>query len=217
MSATLALRAPASYASAARQKAARVAGSSEQDIDRRRGAWMAAAQAGDGAAYTALLRDCLPLLRQIARRQGVPPDRVEDAVQDVLLTLHRVRHTYDPARSFTAWLRAIAQHRAIDLLRYHGLRGRMETHAPEAYEAFPDHAPPQDQDIGRAADSARLRAHVATLPEAQRQAVEEVVLADRSLAEAAAVTRRSPGALKVNLHRALKTLRARMGGDHGDG
>jgi RNA polymerase sigma-70 factor (ECF subfamily) len=193
-----------------RRKAVPLATSAEQDADRRRSTLMAAAQAGDTAAYTALLRECLPLVRDAVRRQGMPPDRVEDAVQEVLLTLHCVRHTYDPARRFTPWLRSIARHRVIDLLRYHGLRGRVETHAPEAYEAFPDPDLAPDQSIGRRAEAERLRAHIARLPDAQRQAVEDVVLAERSVAEAASLTQRTPIALKVNLHRALKTLRARM-------
>ena len=77
-------------------------GDAGQEADRRRTAWMAAAQAGDRAAYAALLRDCVPVVQAVARRQGVPPSRVDDVVQDVLLTLHRVRHTYDPARPSTA-------------------------------------------------------------------------------------------------------------------
>ena len=45
------------------------------------------------------------------------------------------------------------------------------------------------------------------------EAVEALVLEEQSLAEAAAVTRRSKGALKVNLHRALKTLRRTFNSD----
>jgi RNA polymerase sigma-70 factor (ECF subfamily) len=36
------------------------------------------------------------------------------------------------------------------------------------------------------------------------------VLEERSLADAAALTQRTKGSLKVNLHRALKALRGRM-------
>jgi hypothetical protein len=61
--------------------------------DLRRSAWMAAAQAGDGAAYQALLRDCIPVIQSIARRRGVAADHVDDVVQDVLLTIHRSRQT----------------------------------------------------------------------------------------------------------------------------
>ena len=80
------------------------------------GAWMAAAQDGDQAAYARLLRDVLPFLRAIAARRHRTADRVEDVVQDVLLTVHRVRHTYDPARPFAHWLATIAERRSIDAL-----------------------------------------------------------------------------------------------------
>jgi DNA-directed RNA polymerase specialized sigma24 family protein len=49
------------------------------------------------------------------------------------------------------------------------------------------------------------------LPERQREAVKALVLNEQSLAEASAATRRSQGALKVNLHRALKALRLKLG------
>ena len=35
----------------------------DADADVRRSAWMAAAQAGDGTAYQALLRDCIPIIK----------------------------------------------------------------------------------------------------------------------------------------------------------
>jgi RNA polymerase sigma factor (sigma-70 family) len=180
--------------------------------DRRRGQWMAAAQAGDGAAYDALLRDCLPLIASVARGRGVPPETVDDVVQETLMAVHRARHTYDPGRSFTAWLRAIAERRAIDALRGQGRRRAREVHDPAAYEAHAD-----DGDAAAAAlaaeRGARLRRAVAALPEGQRQAVEQLSLAERSLAEAAEATGRATGALKVNLHRALKTLRLRLNGE----
>ena len=47
-----------------------------QGADRRRAAWMVAAQAGDRAAYEALLRDCVSFIQAVARRQGVPRDRI---------------------------------------------------------------------------------------------------------------------------------------------
>jgi RNA polymerase sigma-70 factor (ECF subfamily) len=61
--------------------------------DARRAAQMAAAQSGDRAAYEALLRDCVPFISVIAGRQGVPPDRRDDVVQDVLLTIHGASQT----------------------------------------------------------------------------------------------------------------------------
>jgi len=180
--------------------------------DLRRASQMAAAQAGDRAAYEALLRDCVPLIRSFAARQGVSRDHVDDVVQDVLLTIHRARQTYDPMRSFTGWLRTIAERRAIDLLRRSGRHRAREVYAPLAFESYANE--PVDSDY-RAENTARTRdvkKALAALPERQREAVQMLVLEERSLAEVSVVTRRSKGALKVNLHRALKALRAKVAG-----
>jgi RNA polymerase sigma factor (sigma-70 family) len=179
--------------------------------DARRSAWMAAAQAGDQAAYGALLRDCVGVIERVARRQGVPADRIDDVVQDTLLTIHRARQTYDPARSFTAWLAVLAERRAVDLMRRTGRHALREVHAPLAYERHADEPSPSPRAAYGAEAARRLGEAVADLPLRQREAVQHLVLQERSLAETAAATGRSKGSLKVNLHRALKNLRARLG------
>jgi RNA polymerase sigma-70 factor, ECF subfamily len=78
---------------------------------------MASAQDGDRDAYRALLEDITPYLRSLAGRCFKDASDVEDAVQDVLLTVHAVRHAYDPNRPFGPWLLAIANRRIIDRLR----------------------------------------------------------------------------------------------------
>jgi RNA polymerase sigma-70 factor (ECF subfamily) len=176
---------------------------------------MAAAQAGDQLAYQHLLRACVPEAASTARRQGVPADRVDDVVQEVLLTIHRARASYDPARPFLPWLRAIAQRRAIDALRTHYRAAAREVYDETAYLEHPAATPDADADLGRG-DQARLLAQaIATLPPGQRQAVELLALREASLEEAAGQTGRSKGALKVNLHRALQALRRSMT-DSGD-
>lgn len=178
--------------------------------DARRAAQMAAAQSGDRAAYEALLRDCVPFISVIAGRQGVPPDRRDDVVQDVLLTIHRARQTYDPTRSFNAWLRVIAQRRAIDLLRQVRRHGARELHASVAFESYPDHGADPARGVEHAQAACRVKDALANLPAGQREAVEALVLREQSLAEASITTRRSKSALKVNLHRALKALRGKL-------
>ena len=94
------------------------------DSEARLAPLMRAAQDGDAAAYRALLRDCVPLIAAAARRTGLRPDRIDDVVQETLITIHRARATYDPQRPFLPWLRAIAQRRAIDHLRHRGRQDR---------------------------------------------------------------------------------------------
>lgn len=179
--------------------------------DARRCAWMVAAQAGDQAAYRALLRDCVAVIEGVARRQGVPADRIDYVVQDTLLTVHRARQTYDPARSFTAWLAVLAERRAVDLLRKTGRHAGREVHAPLAYERHADESAASRRAAYGAEATHQLGEAVADLPLRQREAVQLLVLQERSLTETAAATGRSKGSLKVNLHRALKSLRVCLG------
>jgi RNA polymerase sigma-70 factor (ECF subfamily) len=172
---------------------------------------MAAAQTGDRVAYETLLRDCVSFVVGLARRQGVPADRIDDVVQEVLLTVHRARATYDPRRSFEAWLRTIVERRAIDVLRQMRRHGKREVHAPLAAEGYADETADPSAGIEHKEASGMLAAALAELPGRQREAVRYLMLGERSLDETAVLTGRSKGSLKVNLHRALKALRLRVG------
>jgi RNA polymerase sigma-70 factor (ECF subfamily) len=174
---------------------------------------MRAAQRGDGVAYERLLRAIAPFVRSLARRYCREPQRQEDVVQDVLLTMHRVRHTWDPARPFSPWLAAIAARRAIDLLRRETRIARYEHSDEEAWVTFADPSANNDQGAERSlADIAPL---LAALPQRQREALEALKLRGRSLQEAAHESGQSVAALKVNMHRAVKTLRRLVGTDTG--
>jgi RNA polymerase sigma-70 factor (ECF subfamily) len=179
------------------------------DVGDEWGALMAAAQAGDRQAYDRLLREILPYVRAIVRRHHATADRIEDVAQDVLLTIHRVRHTYDPSRPFRKWLGAIAHRRSIDALRHRVRSDAHETFSPIAYETYAD--PEANKDIAAHEDSAVLTEAIAALPPGQRQAVELLRLKELSLAEASAQSGQSVGALKVSLHRAIRSLQSILG------
>lgn len=163
------------------------------------------AQNGNKRAYESLLREVTRVLRPIVRRALSNPADVEDVVQDILVTLHQVASTYDPARPFGPWLSAIARRRVIDWLRRSGNRRIFETGFDPGTEDIPD----QSRD-GRADsdDLVPLMAAIRSLPDGQRQAVELLKLQELSLKEASAKTGLSVSALKVATHRAYKTLRA---------
>ena len=188
------------------------------DRDLELAALMRAAQDGDRRSYGLLLKSCEPIIRRAATRAGVRGDRIEDVVQETLLTLHNARHTYDPTRSFTAWLTVISQRRGIDALRRSGRNDRREVHAPLAYE---QHANPGDDPARgwtEAGRSRELHAAIAGLTPSQREAVLHLALREQTLAEASEETGKTTGALKVNLHRAIKALRSRLAGtDKADG
>lgn len=165
---------------------------------------MAHAQAGDSVAYRRLLEGISPYLRALAARRHRDPNDVEDAVQDILLTVHAVRHTYDPTRPFAPWLVAIANRRLIDRLRRQGRQRTRESPLAAEHETFP--ADPANI-VGKVMDRRELSDAIETLPAGQRRAIEMLKLEEMSLKEAAAATGMSITALKVATHRALKSLR----------
>src|SRR5580704_13370090 len=65
-------------------------------------AWMRAAMTGDAGAYRQFLASLAPHVRAVARSRcrsfGAPEGEVEDIVQEVLLTIHLKRGTWDRSR-----------------------------------------------------------------------------------------------------------------------
>lgn len=168
------------------------------------GGLLAAAQLGDADAYRAFLKAIIPFVRAIARRRCWSDDMAEDVVQDALLTVHRVRHTYQPGRPVEPWLAAIAVRRSIDAARKRGRIGRQEVFNEAAYETFADTRANEPLE----ADASRTLARMAEgLSRRQREAIELVKVREMSLAEASDFSGQSIASLKVNIHRAMKKMR----------
>lgn len=165
---------------------------------------MASAQSGDRGAYRQLLLAVTPMIRGRVARAFRDPAENEDVVQEVLMTLHAIRHTYDPGRPFGPWLVAIIQRRVVDRLRRKGRELEREAPWDDADVTFADPATNQQES---AVDALRLREAINKLPAGQRDALRMLKLEDMSLKEAAAASGTSVAALKVATHRALQSLR----------
>jgi len=175
------------------------------------GMLMAATQGGDARAYNTLLREVTPRIRSLCRNRIRDLAEVEDAVQDSLMTLHALRHTYDPTRPFGPWITTIATRRAIDRLRRHGRTAGRESNINDLPESAAAVAPVAEAQMDARIEAQTLRDAVAALPESQRTALRLAKLEDLPLAEASARSGMSVGALKVATHRAIHTLRRHFG------
>lgn len=172
---------------------------------------MRSAQDGDRSAYAALLSEVAPLMRQAVRRRFgfLQPQDVEDLVQDILLSLHAARSTYDPARPFLPWLMAIARNRMADGARRYARRAANEVASDRLPETFP--ADDTNMLLSSYGDAEALTQAMGDLPPRQRQAIELLKLREMSLKEAAAASGTSVGALKVAVHRGIAALRKALG------
>ena len=165
---------------------------------------MAHAQAGEQEAYQRLLEEITPYVRSLAVKCHRDPSDIEDSVQDVLLTVHAIRHTYDSTRPFGPWLVAIANRRITDRLRRQGRSTARETPLVDEHITF---AAPEANYHESMSAARALREAIERLPQGQRDAIRLLKLQEMSLKEAASASGMSVAALKVATHRAMKNLR----------
>ncbi|HEX4636775.1 MAG TPA: sigma-70 family RNA polymerase sigma factor [Rhizomicrobium sp.] len=159
--------------------------------------WMLAALMGDAAAYRMLLSGLTRHLRSYFVRR-LDSGAAEDAVQETLIAIHARRATYDPSLPFTAWVYGIARYKLIDEFR----RAKRRPTVPleDAGELF-GHDETQEAIARR--DVTKL---LNKLPPAKRELVKDIKLDGVSVAEAAQRTGMSESAVKVSVHRAIKSL-----------
>lgn len=179
--------------------------SQRQEREERWRELMRAAQDGNNTAYAQLLSELLPLLRAIVRRKWRNQQDVEDIVQDILLSVHSVRHTYDPGRALMPWLMTIASRRIADTARRVVSRSANET----TVDIMPETSDVAETNTGFESSEAQesIRVALSALPDGQRKAIEMMKLQGLSLQEASAKTGKSVASLKVTVHRAVKAMR----------
>ena len=170
---------------------------------------MLAGLAGEAEPYRRLLNELSGLLRAFYARRCPPGIDAEDLVQETLIAVHTRRATYDAGQPFTAWAYAIARYKLIDALR----RGRAHLRAP-AEEADALFTPANASGSADAAMAARdLDRVMADLPERTRALIRATKIEGLSTREAAERHGMSESAVKVAIHRGMKSL----GGQYAQG
>lgn len=173
--------------------------------------WSAAmrtARRGDRAAYAALLAELAtflcPLVAARLGRMGFGAHEAEDVMQEALTAIHLKRDTWDEARPFLPWARAIARHKALDAAR-RLIRARART-AAQSVEDLANVLPAPAAAPACAAQDATTM--VATLTGRERGVVAALGLDGLSVGAAARRFSISEGAVRVAFHRGLARLRA---------
>jgi len=178
-------------------------------MDPREELWAAAMRAerrGDAAAYEGLLADIAKTLRALIRgrlaRFGMNVDETEDILQEVLIGLHTVRHSWDASRPFLPWLHAIVRYKLSDAVRRRRREARYRYDLTLEEWSYVPAATPEDPDLGLV----DLNRHLAELSTGQREVVRALALEGASVRETAQKLKTSEGAVRVTLHRALQRL-----------
>ena len=178
-------------------------------MDPREELWAAAMRAerrGDAAAYEGLLADIAKTLRALIRgrlsRHGMNAHETEDILQDVLIGLHTVRHSWDANRPFLPWLHAIVRYKLSDAVRRRRREARYRYDLTLEEWSYVPAATHEDPDLGLV----DLNRHLGELSAGQREVVRSLALEGASVRETAQKLKTSEGAVRVTLHRALQRL-----------
>lgn len=167
---------------------------------------MARIQARDDQAVAILYRRHTPLLRTVIGHILNNDCDVDDQLQEVFLEVWRQAANYDEAKGKAlGWIVTLARRRAIDKLRKKQTYFRAQERLREQPEPAPHHGADQE---AAATDTANIFTRViATLPPAQREALDFAFYRGLSHREIAAQTGVPLGTIKTRLELALRKVR----------
>ena len=155
-----------------------------------------AARGGDRQAFADLYRKYVRMVHGVLLVR-VPRADVDDLVQDVFLSAMDRLPALREAAAFPGWLASIARNRAVDFLR----RKRIPT------EELIQEPPAHD---GDASAALAVLSEIRALPEAYRETLVLRLVEGLTGPEIAERTGLTHASVRVNLHRGMKQLRARL-------
>jgi len=162
------------------------------------------ARAGDESGFLELWRALQPrLLRYLRVHSG---DGCEDIAAETWLQIVRDLPSFiGTADGFRGWLFTIARHRAIDAARAKAARPVVPIGDVGA-AGRPTFAPSAESEAMDRLSTEQALALVASLPSDQAELVALRVIAGLDVAAVAAIVGKSPGAVRVSVHRGLRAL-----------
>lgn len=161
--------------------------------------------AGNRKAYHELLTQLSLLAKKFVRRKiGEHPD-MDDLVQEILLSVHKALHTYDPSRPCMPWLSAIMHYRVTDWLRSHYSKDNMNKVSLDDVEDF------LFSEVTEPSDSYEyMNKAIHELPLQQQAVIHSMYFEELTVTQTSKKLNMSVSAVKVTAHRTYKKLRERL-------
>jgi RNA polymerase sigma factor (sigma-70 family) len=159
----------------------------------------------DTSAFEKLFNHFAPRVKAFLMKSGADPQMAEECSQEVMATVWRKAHLFDPSRaSASTWIFTIARNKKIDAIR--------KQNRPEPEQLYPDqdYEPDQESVVELQQETERLTLALGELPEKQRVLVEKAYLGELSHSEIAEITGLPLGTIKSRIRLALEKLRHSM-------
>ncbi|WP_424186427.1 sigma-70 family RNA polymerase sigma factor [Actinokineospora sp. G85] len=186
------------------------AGAADEWVDAQVRAHLQRLHAGDERALADILALVRPaVVRRVRYRMASLGTAHEDVVQEVCLALVKAIPGFRwDGKPFMAFVSGIITHKVADAFRAHG-RDRSAPVADPGERPDPGVGP--EQAALDAESGAHARSLVDSLPAAQREILHLRFIVGLDSVETARAVGSTPGAVRVAQHRALATLRKRLG------
>jgi RNA polymerase sigma-70 factor, ECF subfamily len=163
---------------------------------------IAAAAAGDTAAFERLYRQFSPRVYGLCLRLTGQREAAEDCTQESFVAAWRALGRFERRSRFSTWLHRIAVNCVLS--RRKGLRVEYEVAEPVA-------GLPEQADPGSGAPPLDIERAIAALPDGARHALVLVGIYGFSHVEAASALGIAEGTCKAQLHRARQLLSSTLG------
>ena len=159
----------------------------------------------DVSAFEELFTHFAPRVKAFLMKSGADPQMSEECSQEVMATVWRKAHLFDPSRaSASTWIFTIARNKKIDAIR------KQNRPEPEQLFSEEDYEPDQESTIELQQETERLATALGELPEKQRVLIEKAYLGELSHSEIAEITGLPLGTIKSRIRLALEKLRHAM-------
>lgn len=159
----------------------------------------------DQKAFAEVFAHFAPRVKAFLMKSGANPDLAEEVSQEVMATLWRKAHMFDPAKaSVSTWIFTIARNRKIDVLR------KQRRPEPEDLTWGPEAEPDQEDVVALQQETEQLGEALAALPEKQRDLIVRAYYGDLTHSEIAEQTGLPLGTIKSRIRLALDRLRHQM-------
>lgn len=170
--------------------------------------WLPRHVRGDPAAFPALVAAYRRPIYGYLVRSGIAPAERDDVFQTVFLRVHQAARRYEPSRPLKPWLFAIVANAVRNHVR--DARAARSNLSHDDPPELPDGQPGADRTLEARQTVAWIEGAIADLPEAQRQVLLLVSVAELAQHEVAEVLAMPLNTVKTHLRRARLRLAEAM-------
>jgi RNA polymerase sigma-70 factor (ECF subfamily) len=167
---------------------------------------MLAAQSGDQTKYRELLSQVDLIARRHLTQKLHLINDLDDLCQEILLSVHNARHTFDPQKPIHPWLYAIINYRFQDYLRAHY---RARRHVTQELTSAEETISPEDPQTTWEYRNLSQKLLSYLLPQ-QRRIIQMLYMNGHSAEEVSVALNLSVANVRTTAHRATKLIRKKM-------